>query len=279
MDASTFLCRAFFFVRDHATSGGFPTGAIYGFTRSVLQLLEDRPISYLGLVFDSQEKTHRHEIYPQYKSNRLSANEDLIKQKGPVLEIMKALGILTLEVTGFEADDIIAGYAYKFVDEGHEAVIVSGSKNFYQLLSKNISMYDPASKKDSVLTLKTFKERFEGLVPSQFVEMQALMGDASDNIPGIPKVGVTGALKLIQSFQSLEGIYKEIDKVKSDKLRQRLIEYRESAEISRKLATLRENFMATIPLEDFALKGKDLSKLKELFHTFEISDFDHILHK
>ncbi|MDR2460494.1 MAG: DNA polymerase I [Deltaproteobacteria bacterium] len=272
MDASAFTHRAFFALRRLSTAAGFPTGAAYGFTSSLLKLLKDKNPHYVGVIYDGGGKGRRYQIYPEYKANRPPMDENLAAQQAPIRNIVKAMGILGLEATGFEADDIIAAYTKAFSQEGHNIVIVSGDKDFYQLLAPNVSMYDPDSSKKSALNLESFTERFEGITPAQFLEMQALMGDTSDNIPGVPRIGEKKALVLIKAYGSLEGIYKNLDKITPPGLRENLSQNHDKAEISRELALLGATYKTEHNFEDFALGPMDKDALKEIFTKLEFKN-------
>ncbi len=270
MDASAFIHRAFHAIRNLSTKSGQPTGAVYGFTTTVLKLLKDKRPEALAVVFDSRGPGRRHELYPQYKANRGPMDEDLAAQQEPIRQIITALGLFSLERPGFEADDLIAAAARHFETEGREVVIVSGDKDFYQLLSDRISMYDPDPKKDSALTQEAFRERY-GLSPSAFLDMQALMGDSSDNIPGVPKVGEKTAQKLIARFGSLDNIYSQLPEVTPDKLRDNLAANRESAYLSRELAALGHGVPVEFTEADLRPSPPDRERLTTLFTELEFT--------
>ena len=270
MDASAFIHRAFHAIRNLSTKDGRPTGAAYGFTATVLKLLKDKKPEALAVVFDSRGPGRRHEIFPEYKANRGPMDEDLAAQQAPIREIIAALGLFSLEKPGFEADDLIAVAARRFAGEGRRVVIVSGDKDFYQLLSDQITMYDPDPKKDSALTQEAFRERF-GLEPPAFLDMQALMGDSSDNIPGVPKVGEKTAQKLVARFGSLDNIYARLDEVTPDKLRENLAANRDAAYLSRELASLGHGASADYSADDLKPAEPDRARLVRLFQELEFS--------
>ncbi|MDR3154570.1 MAG: DNA polymerase I [Deltaproteobacteria bacterium] len=265
MDASAFIHRAFHALRRFSDRRGRPTGAAFGFTNSLLSLMADKEPRYLGVVYDSRGKTRRHRLYPEYKANRPPMDPDLASQLPAIRGIVEALGLFSLEQPGFEADDVIAAYARRFSGEGLDIVIVSGDKDFYQLLSPSVSMYDPDPAKRSALTAQGFSERFAGLSPGQFLDCQALMGDTSDNIPGVPKVGEKTALKLIREYSTLESLYASLDKVTPAGLRERLSLNEESARLSRELALLGEGCPAEAPLSAFTPRPRDLPALEKIF--------------
>ncbi|MDR2934895.1 MAG: DNA polymerase I, partial [Candidatus Adiutrix sp.] len=270
MDASAFIHRAFHAVRNLSTRGGRPTGAVYGFAGTLLKLLRDQAPAALAVVFDSPEHGRRHDIYPDYKINRAPLDEDLKSQLPDTRRLVEALGLFSLERPGFEADDLIAAAARTFTAQGLEVVIVSSDKDFYQLLSERVSMYDPAPKKDSALTLAAFRERF-GLEPSAFLDVQALMGDSSDNIPGVPQVGEKTAVKLISRFGSLDSLYARLEEVTPEKLKAALAAHRETAYLSRELASLGQG--AAFDFEVGALRPRppDQGLLTALLNELEFT--------
>ena len=270
MDASAFIHRAFHAIRNLTTRSGRPTGAIYGFAGTLLKLMRDQSPPALAVVFDSPERGLRHEIYPDYKANRGPLDEDLKSQLPDIRRLVEALGLFSLERPGFEADDLIAAAAKTFTAQGLEVIIVSSDKDFYQLLNDLVSMYDPDPKKDSALTLSAFQERF-GLSPAAFLEMQALMGDSSDNIPGVPKVGEKTALKLISRFGTLDNLYANIQEVTPEKLRDNLSAHREAAYISRRLASLGQGAAVDFEARDLKPRPPDQGLLTALFTELEFT--------
>mgnify|MGYP003701343667 CR=1 FL=1 len=270
MDASAFIHRSFHAIRNLSTKDGRPTGAIYGFTATLLKLLKDKKPQALAVIFDSRGPGRRHQIYPEYKANRGPMDEALAAQQEAIRQVVKYLGVFSLEKDGVEADDLIAVAARRFAAEERQVVIVSSDKDFYQLLNDNISMYDPDPKKDSALTKEAFRERF-GLEPQSFLDMQALMGDSSDNIPGVPKVGEKTAQKLIARYGSLDNIYENLAEVTPEKLRDNLAANRESAYLSRELASLGHGAEFICKLEELQPGDGDRTKLMELFRDLEFS--------
>ena len=276
MDASAFIHRAFHAIRNLTNKKNQPTGAIYGFTATLLKLLREKTPEYLAVVFDHKGPGRRHQLYPGYKANRPPMDKDLAAQQSYIREITNALGLFSLEETGFEADDIIAQGARFYADLGYQVIIVSGDKDFYQLLSDQISMYDPDPKKDAAPDAASFQTRF-GLSPKSFLEMQALMGDSSDNIPGVPKVGEKTAQKLILQFHSLDELYERLEEVKPETLKEKLRAHREDAYLSRRLAYLGEGYEFSLPKEKLRPNPFAGEKLLELFTELDfqrlIKDF------
>ena len=268
MDASAFIHRAFHAMSSFATKDGRPTGAAFGFTMTLLKLIREKRPELIAIVYDSRHEKRRHEIYPEYKANRKPMDPALAAQQEPIREIVAGLGLPSIQREGFEADDIIASMCRLAESEGHPVVIVSGDKDFYQLLSPKVSMFDPAPKKSAALNLDSFRERFR-LEHSAFLEVQGLMGDSTDNIPGIPGVGEVTALKLITAFGTIDNLYKNIDKVSSPKLREKIRRHESSARLSKSLAALVEGLEPPVKIWDLALREPDLPALRKIMSSLE----------
>ncbi len=266
VDGSSYVYRAYFAIKDLATSKGLPTNAIYGVTRMLLKLLSEKNPKYLLVVFDAKGPTFRHELYNQYKANRPPMPESLTIQIPIIKEIIRALGIETLELEGYEADDIIGTLARSFASQGHEVAIVSGDKDLKQLLEPRVYMWDPM--KDTYISYDTFK-RETGLEPWQLVEVMGLCGDSTDNIPGVPSIGEKTAIKLIQEYGSIEGVLASVDKIKGERIVKNLKEHGEQAKLSRELARIKTD----VPIEPRLppLGQKDKKVLKERFRELEFS--------
>jgi DNA polymerase-1 len=267
MDASAFIYRAYHAMGPLTGPGGQPTGALFGFANSLLRLLKDKQPELLAVVYDSREKGRRQALYPKYKENRPPMPPDLISQQGPIRELTTALGFYSLETPGFEADDVIATLCRRLVTADRPVVIVSGDKDFYQLLSDQVSMYDPNPKKQSALTAAAFREKYQ-LEPASFLDAQALMGDSSDNIPGVPRVGEVTATKLIQEYGSLDNLYANLDKVKSKSVQANLRQHKDAAYVSLELARLGVEDLPAVDFELLRPKAPDLDALNQIFTKF-----------
>ncbi|MBU2548477.1 MAG: DNA polymerase I [Proteobacteria bacterium] len=272
VDASTFIHRGYHAIRDLSTRSGLPTNAVYGFIATIHKLLRERKPEFMALAFDAKGKNFRHGLYPEYKANRPPMPEDLVVQQEPIRRIIDAMGLRRLEVEGLEADDLIASMAVRFQDQGHDVVIVSADKDFFQLLSPQVRMYDPNPKREQSVTEETLRDKF-GLTPRGFLEAQGLMGDATDNIPGVPGVGEKTAAKLIGGFGDLETLYDRLDQVPQAKLRDKLAEHREAAFLSRDLARLETGASLGLSLEDLAVTEPDVEALRQLYQELEFTRF------
>lgn len=233
VDGFNFLFRAFYAVRSLTRSDGFPTNALYGFTQMLLKVIEDVQPHYLAVAIDTP-RTFRHDIYPDYKGHRKEPEEEMLQQI-PMLEpLVQAFGIQTLKLDNYEADDLIAACADKFGGDV-EVVIVSSDKDLMQLINENVYMYD--TMKDKFMREPEVKDKFD-VTPDKVIEVQSLIGDSSDNVPGVKGIGPKTAAQLIHKFGSLEGLYENIDQVEREKLKNNLIENKELAFISKQLVTL-----------------------------------------
>ena len=195
VDGSNYIFRAFYAIRELSNSKGFPTNAIYGFTTMLIRLLREQKPDYIAVAFDVKGPTFRHDAYDQYKATRKATPENLIPQIPYVKDIVRGFSIPVLEQQGIEADDIIGTLAMRFAAQGCKIIMVSGDKDLMQLVTDNIILID--TMKDKIYDVAAVKSRF-GVAPDRVVEILGLMGDASDNIPGVPGIGPKNALRLIE---------------------------------------------------------------------------------
>ena len=272
LDASTYIFRAFHSTQPRAgfagglsTSKGLPTNALLVFTNMLRKLVKTEKPDYFACVFDKSDRTFRSELYPAYKGTRSETPPDLVPQFPYFQPIAAGLGLAVLELDGFEADDIIATLAGRAREYGVEAVIVSSDKDLMQLLGSHVRMYD--SMKDQWVGLEQVQEKF-GVAPNKVVEVQGLIGDTVDNIPGVKGVGPKTASKLIEQYGTLEGVYENLDAIQG-KLKERLTEDRASAFLSRELARLRADAPVTHDLESLKLREPNRPALAALFQELE----------
>ncbi len=264
VDASSYIYRAYYAVRHLTSPAGHPTNAIYGFIQMLLKLLKDHQPQHLAMVFDAGRVTFRTEIYPDYKANRAAMPDDLRMQMGPIRDVVRAFNISSLELEGFEADDIIGGLARRFAEQGGRVVVVTGDKDLMQIVSDRITLLDTMKDKQSGIA-EVF-ERF-GVGPELVADILGLAGDASDNIPGVPGIGEKTATKLIQEFGSLDQLLDRAGEVKG-KNGEKLREFREQALLSRRLATIEYNVPMEIALEDLAAREPDQEVLNAFFKQY-----------
>ena len=239
IDGSSLIHRAFFALPPLMTKQGLHTGAVYGLCNMLLKLLGDLQPKYMAVAFDKSRKTFRTEMYADYKGQRKPTPSELSEQFPLAMKVLGTMGIPTLELDNYEADDIIGTFA-KHAPDGVEVVIVTGDRDELQLVDKRTKVYYT---KRGISDIQIFDEEefaanYEGLVPKQLIELKGLMGDTSDNIPGVPGVGPKTALKLIKEYGDVETVLENIDKVSGKSLKAKLADNKESALLSKKLATI-----------------------------------------
>jgi DNA polymerase-1 len=265
IDGNNYVYRAFYAIRNLSNSKGFPTNAIYGFTAMLLKLFRESKPDYIAVVFDSKSAS-RTEAYEEYKAHRRPMPEALIPQIPYIKDIVQAFSIPVIQMEGLEADDIIGALAGKYSSEGVSVTIVSGDKDMMQVVSENVVMLD--TMKDKVYGIEQVKEYF-GVEPGKVVEVLGLMGDASDNIPGVPGVGEKTARNLIMEFGSIEGVLANISKVKNARIRQSLEKNAALAKLSRDLATFEPGVEVDFDLDAARYSEPDKARLREIFKECE----------
>ncbi len=262
VDGSSYIHRAFHAIRNLANSKGFPTNAILGFTKMVLKLINDKTPEYLVLVFDAKGPTFRHEIYEDYKANRPPMPEDMVVQLPIIKDILEKLNIPMMEMPGYEADDIIGTLARICEEKGFEVVMVTGDKDFRQLVTLDVSMWD--TMKDVVTDYEALKGTY-GFEPEKFIDVMGLSGDTSDNIPGVPGVGEKTAINLIKEFGSFESVFEHVEEITKKKLKENLGKFEEQAFLSKQLVTI-DRFVpldeaGTARIEVGEPDGEELTKI------------------
>jgi len=265
IDGSSYIYRAYHAIRSLTTRSGFPTNAVFGFANMLLKVLRDHDPTYAVTVLDSPEPTFRHEMYPGYKANRPPMPEDLAIQLPRIDDLISAFRLPSIRIQGLEADDIIATLAEQFKGRVDKVVIVSSDKDFMQLVGDKILMLD--TMKDQWVDEDAVRAKF-GVPPSQVTQVQALMGDSSDNIPGLPGVGPKTAGRLIARFGSVQQLLKHSDEV-GGKVGEKLPQQAEDLELSLRLVTLKKNAPVEKSLEDLAVSGFDLQAVRDLFEELE----------
>jgi DNA polymerase-1 len=235
VDGSGYIFRAYHALPPMTRPDGTPVNAVYGYTTMLMKLREQFASDCLCVVFDAGRITFRQEIYTDYKAHRPPAPDDLIPQFKLVREATKALNVQCVELDGFEADDLIASYCCEAKKENLEVVIVSSDKDLMQLISPGVSMLDPMKQKP--IGEKEVLDKF-GVTPDKVIEVQALIGDPTDNVPGVPSIGPKTAAELINQFGSLEGVLSNLDQIKQPKRREVLMQHADAARISHRLVTL-----------------------------------------
>ncbi|HDH33881.1 MAG TPA: DNA polymerase I, partial [Nitrospirae bacterium] len=268
IDGNSYIYRAFYAIRNLSGSDGTPTNAIFGFTNMVLKLLKEKKPDYFGIVFDMPGPTHRHEMFEAYKANRSAMPEDLVPQVPLIKEIVNAFNIFTVEKQGYEADDILGMIAKDAEAEGLDVFIATGDKDMCQVVSPKIRLCD--TMKDKITEEKDVVERY-GVKPSQFPEILALMGDASDNIPGAPGIGEKTAVKLLKEFGNLDNLIENHEKIKNTRARNAIAGNIENIRLSKELATLVLDVPVDVSISDLKVREPEWDRLLEYFQRFQFT--------
>ena len=271
VDASGFIFRAFHAIQLLTRSDGTPVNAVYGFITMLMKLLADMQAEHIAIIFDAARGTFRNDLSPAYKANRPDPPDELVPQFGLVREATRAFNLDCIEKPGFEADDLIATYTHQAVQAGAQVTIVSSDKDLMQLVSDRVNMYDTF--KNRWIGPAEVQEKF-GVLPEKVVEVQALAGDPTDNIPGVPGIGIKTAAQLINEYGDLETLLRRAPEIKQPKRRQSLVENGDNARLARQLVLLRTDVPLTIPLEGLMRRPIDQ---KELTHFLQEQGFQSII--
>ena len=274
IDGYATLYRAHYaLIRNPLTNtAGTPTSAVFGFANQVFQLIDDEKPDYLVAAFDSKGKNFRHELYTDYKANRSEMPDEIQTQLPYLWELLEAMNIPILRVGGVEADDIIGTVAKMCDKENLQCNIVSGDKDFMQLINDKTFLYAPQARKRAkeIFDKKKVLEKW-GVGPEHIIDLLGLMGDSSDNVPGVQGVGPKTAQKLIQDFGSIENIYEEIDSISNEKMREKLLNSKDNALLSKQLVTILTDVKIDATINDFEKREMDSSKLEDIFKELEFS--------
>jgi len=256
IDGYGFVFRAYHaMARSNLTRpDGTPVGAVYAFTNMLIKTITDHASDYIAVVFDAGKDTFRNEIYSEYKANRPPAPDDLIPQFPLVRQAAQAMNLSIIEKAGYEADDLIATYTKRACDLGHEVVIISSDKDLMQLVGEGVCMYDPLKGRE--IRDEQVLEKF-GVAPDKVLDVLSLMGDSSDNIPGVPGIGPKTAAELINQYGSLDAVLERAGEIKQNKRRETLIENADKARLSRDLVSLHFDVPIDNKIEEFAVKKAD----------------------
>ncbi|WP_434641035.1 DNA polymerase I [Thermoanaerobacterium thermosaccharolyticum] len=279
IDGNSLMYRAYFALPDLMNSEGLHTNAIYGFSMMLLKLLDEEKPDYIAVAFDKKAPTFRHKEYSAYKGTRQSMPEELIEQVDILKDVINAFNIKTIEIEGFEADDIIGTVSKIASENGLKVLIVTGDRDALQLVSDGVKV---KICKKGITQMEEYDERavverYE-VTPRQFIDLKGLMGDKSDNIPGVPNIGEKTAIKLIKEFGSIENVLMNTDKLKG-KIRENIENNTEMAMLSKKLATIERNVPIEIDLSEYQLRDYDREKLIDLFEKLEFTSLINDLKK
>ena len=266
IDGSAYIFRAFFALPPMSRSDGTPTNAVMGFSSMILNLIEQTDADYLAVIFDAKRINFRNDIYPDYKGHRPDAPEELVPQFALIREATEAFNLPCLEMEGYEADDLIATYAKQAVARGSKVTIVSSDKDLMQLVDGGIEMWDPM--KNQSIHHEQVVEKF-GVPPDKVVDVQALAGDSTDNVPGVPGIGIKTAAQLINEYGDLDSLLERAGEIKQPKRRESLIEYADLARISRQLVQLKQDVPLDVPLEELKRRPLDGDRLMAFLKQME----------
>ena len=276
VDGSGYIFRAYYALPPLSRkSDGLPTGAVSGFCSMLFKLLEDarsddtknKP-THFAVIFDSARKNFRNEIFRDYKANRAEAPEDLAPQFEYIRKSVKAFNLPSIELLNYEADDLIATYSKKIIEAGAKVTIISSDKDLMQLVSNKIRLFDPM--KSKVIGEKEVIEKF-GVKPEQVIDVQSLAGDSSDNVPGVPGIGIKTAAELIKKYKTLENLLNKASEIPQNKRRETLLSNKDKAVISKQLVTLKDDVPLKNNASDFIIKDINKDKLYEFLREMEFN--------
>ena len=276
IDGSGYIFRAYYALPPLTRkSDGLPTGAVSGFCSMLFKLLEDskseqnlQKPTHFAVIFDSARKNFRNEIYSEYKANRSEAPDDLAPQFEYIRKSVKAFNLPSIELLNYEADDLIATYAKKITEAGAKVTVISSDKDLMQLVSNKVRLFDPM--KSRVIGEKEVIEKF-GVKPEQVIDVQSLAGDSSDNVPGVPGIGIKTAAELINKYKNLDKLLSKASEIPQNKRRETLLANKDKALLSKKLVTLKEDVPVKNDPSEFLIKDIDKDKLYEFLREMEFN--------
>ncbi|MCH8060027.1 MAG: DNA polymerase I, partial [Proteobacteria bacterium] len=266
IDGSSYLYRAFHALPNLSNAKGEPTGALHGVLNMINKLVRDEAAEYVAVVFDAPGKTFRDDMFAEYKANRPPMPDELRTQVEPLMEAIKAMGLPLLRVKGVEADDVIGTLCREAASNGLNVLVSTGDKDMAQLVNDNVTLVDTMSGK--IMAREGVKEKFD-VYPEQIIDYLALVGDTSDNIPGVPRVGAKTAAKWLNQYDSADGIVDHADEIKG-KVGESLRDNIEQLRLSQKLATIRLNVDLPMAMMDLRPANADIKSLREIYSHFEL---------
>ncbi|PKN65381.1 MAG: DNA polymerase I [Deltaproteobacteria bacterium HGW-Deltaproteobacteria-15] len=266
VDGSSYIYRAFHAIRNLSNSKGLPTNAVYGFARMILKLMEDKSPVFAAIVFDAEGPTFRHEMFKEYKATRSGMPEDLVVQIPFIHRLVQGLSLPMVERQGYEADDVIGTLSRVAEEKGYDVFIVTGDKDFRQLLSPRTTLWDPM--KDRLTSYEGFVKEC-GFEPDRIIDIMGLSGDSIDNIPGVPGVGEKTATELVKRFGTLENVFEHLEEIQKKKLKENLEKSRAAALLSKELVTIDRFVDLDCDLEELKIGTVRHSELSDLFRELE----------
>ncbi|PQP35370.1 DNA polymerase I [Desulfobacteraceae bacterium SEEP-SAG9] len=266
IDGTAYIHRAYHAIRALSNSKGLPTNAVFGFARMILKLIEDRSPEYAAMLFDAKGPTFRHQMYKEYKANRPPMPAEMAVQIPYIKKITKGLNLPVLEMPGYEADDLIGTLARQAEAAGFFVVLITGDKDFVQLVTDKIVIWDPM--KERTVDKDAVRKSY-GIDPLQMIDVMGLSGDSADNIPGVPGIGPKTAKDLIQTFGSMSDLYANVEGITKKKQQENLIKFKDQALLSRELVTIDTNAPVTFDADEFRTTEPNSAMLLELFKELE----------
>jgi len=273
IDGSSYLYRAFFALPNLKTSTGLHSGAIHGFANMLNRIIGEYDPKYLLMVFDAKGKNFRHSIYDSYKANRSAMPSELSEQTRPIIDLVKAYGLKVIQEDGVEADDVIASAVKQVKLDKTQTIISSGDKDLAQLVTKTVVLMNNFDSK--VLDIEGVVNKF-GVEPKQIFDYLCLVGDTSDNIPGVPKVGPKTAVSLLTKYKNLDGIFKNTHELKG-KLKENLEASLETVELAKKLVALKDDLPINVNVNEFLIKPPDMDSLEKIINKYELKSLSNQL--
>lgn len=268
IDGSSYIFRAYYALRHLSNSKGFPTNAVYGFTAMLFKFLKDYEPEYLGMVFDSKGDVFRNDIYPEYKANRTEPPEDLVPQFQKIFEMVDAFNITRIQQEGYEADDLMGTIAKKVSKESVDVVLVTGDKDFAQLVTDKVTLLDTMKNKETKIA--DVIEKY-GVPPERVIDVFALMGDSVDNIPGVKGIGEKTAVNLISAYGSFDELLKHLDEL-TPRQKSLIEEHLDMAHLSKELVTIKTDIDVETGLDTFSYGGLNKDKVRGLFRELEFKN-------
>jgi len=268
IDGSAYIYRAYHAISSLSTKNGLPTNAVFGFINILLRVIRERQAKYLAVAFDARGKNFRHQLFSQYKENRPPMPEDLAVQLPYIKKVVAAHNIMALEQQGVEADDLIASAALKLSARGYAVIIISGDKDLMQLIGENVQMWDPMN--DRWYDKKAVEKKYNVPV-DHLLDYFSLIGDSSDNVPGVAGIGAKTAEKLIGEYRTLEKLYASVEALGKGKIKERILDGRDKAFLSRRLISLKTDCPIPESLADYEVPSPDVETLRQLYRELEFN--------
>lgn len=274
IDGSSLIFRAFFALPNLTNADGVMTNGVYGFLTMYFRAVDEYKPDYILVAFDKKTKTFRHKEFEDYKANRDKAPNELNYQFGILKDILDSLNVKYLDIDGYEADDIVGTFSKIAKEEGLETVIITGDKDYFQLVNDDVIVYltRKGISQMEEITEEKIKEDY-GLSPKQLIDVKGLMGDKSDNIPGVDGIGEKTAIKFIKQYGSMENLYENLDEIKGKKTKENLENSRQIAFLSKKIGTIVTNAPVGMEISDLMVKEPDLESLREKFSKYNFNKF------